>query len=233
MLLISEDNKSILKSIKYKVYSKEPITEGVECFSSSKEFGSECKFYITSVELRNIKNVNGRFFFTNEDLSTTADWFPAQVIDVGTNFVPCKKRKSYVSKINKRIGKRISSDKCIVDVGKLGSFNGVNEDVSTSEYRFYLTLFNDYTVKQCKYDRHDLYDAIFNASKYDLPSKLQNSNFLKPKDFTVINVRRKDEESVPVGLIIKEDNGRDYSNEYGTVYINMDNCVSIKWNWLN
>ena len=110
----------------------------------------------------------------------------------------------------------------------LPAFNDVNEDISIHEYRFYLTLFNDYTVKQCQYERHNLHDAMFKSSKYDLPSKLQNSDLLKSKDFKIINARRSQEESVPVGLIIKEDNSK-YSLEYGKVYINMENKISIVW----
>jgi hypothetical protein len=35
-------------------------------------------------------------------------------------------------------------------------------------------------------------------------------------------------ESVPVGLVIKEDNNK-YALDYGRVYINMDNKISIVW----
>jgi hypothetical protein len=48
----------------------------------------------------------------------------------------------------------------------------------------------------------------------------------------MINSRRKEEESVPVGLIVKEnaDTKKEINIEYGTVYINMENQVSIIWN---
>ena len=229
MLKISESKLRELKESKYKVYSKGPLVEGCECFGSSKSFKSNEPFCITSVSAANIKHSNGKFYYTTEDLSEVADWFPAQILDIGKNFVPCKKRKTKcTSEVGDDCGRSIKSNKCIVDVSGMPAFNGVNEDLSVYEYRFYLTLFNDYTIKQCQYERHNLHDASFKSSKYDLPAKLQNSDFLKSKDFKVINVRREKEESVPVGLIVKEDNNK-YAIEYGRVYINMDNKVSIVW----
>ena len=230
MLEISENKIQELRNVKYKVYSREPLREGCECFGSSKCFKSNEPFCITSVSAANIKHDNGRFYYTTEDLSEVADWFPAQILDIGSNFVPCKKRKQAkcTSRVSDDCGKAIKSDKCLVDVSGMPAFNGVNEDLAVYEYRFYLTLFNDYTVKQCQYERHNLHDASFKSSKYDLPSRLQNSDFLKSKDFKMINVRREKEESVPVGLIIKEDENK-YNLEYGKVYINMDNKVSIIW----
>lgn len=230
MIEISESKLNKLKNCKYKVYSKGPLTEGCECFSSSKSFESNEPFCITAVNASNIKHDNGKFYYTTEDLSEVADWFPAQILDVCNNFTPCKKRKSVkcTTQVGDNVGKSIKSNKCIIDVGGMPAFNGVNEDLSVYEYRFYLTLFNDFTVKQCQYERRNLYDAIFKSSKYDLPAKLQNSDFLKSKDFTIINLRRENEESVPVGLIIKEDNNK-YNLEYGKVYINMDNKISIIW----
>lgn len=223
MLVISEEKLSLLKENKYKVYSKEPLIDGIECFKSSESFSHDEKFYITSVPINNIKHHNGKFVFTTEDLSTYADWFPASVIKVQNHFSPCKKVKSH-------IGKVIKSDKCLVDVSQLPAFNTLaNEDYTVNEYRFYLTLFNDYTVKQCKYDRHDLHDAMFKSSKYDLASKIQNSNFLKSKDFKMINYKRQNDESVKVGLVIKEADSTKYSVEYADVYINMENKISVVW----
>lgn len=230
MLVLSESKLNKLRESKYKVYSKEPLKEGVECFCSSKSFEPNEPFCITSVSAKNIKHDNGKFYYTTEDLSTTADWFPAAVIPIGNTFVKCGKSKKQkcVSKVSDDCGKSISSDKCITDVSGMPAFNGVNEDLSVYEYRFYLTLFNDYTVKQCQYERRNLHDALFKSSKYDLPYKLQNSDFLKSKDFKVINVKRAEMESVPVGLVIKEDNNK-YALDYGRVYINMDNKISIIW----
>lgn len=230
MIEISESKFNEIKRQRFKVYSKGPLTEGCECFSSRKSFADDEPFCITSVNIANIKHDNGKFYYTTEDLSEVADWFPAHVLDVSNNFIPCKKSKKLkcASKVGNNVGKSIKSDKCVVDVSGMPAFNGVNEDLSVYEYRFYLTLFNDYTVKQCHYERRNLHDAIFKSSKYDLPSKLQNSDFLKSKDFTMINVRREKEESVPVGLIIKEDDNK-YNLEYGKVYINMDNKISIIW----
>jgi hypothetical protein len=227
MLVLSESKLNKLRESKYIVYSKEPLKEGVECFSSSESFNSNEPFCITNVHSKNIRHKDGKFYYTNEDLSATADWFPASVINVHNTFVKCDKRKKQrcVSQINDECGKSIKSNKYLIDVSNLPAFN---EEASVHEYRFYLTLFNDYTVKQCQYDRKRLYDAKFTSSKYDLPMKFQNSNFLKSKDFKVINVRRAEEESVPVGLVIKDSDNK-YDLEYGTVYINMENKISIIW----
>ena len=223
MLIISEEKLSTLKESKYKVYSKGPLVEGSECFNSSKNFKSNEKFCITSVPIINIKHENGKFIFTNEDLSTYADWFPASMIKVQNHFSPCKKVKS-------NVGKVIKSDKCVVDVSQLPAFSALaNEDLSVNEYRFYSTLFNDYTIKQCQYERHNLYDAVFKSSKYDLVSKIQNSNFLKSKDFRMINYKRQNSESVRVGLVVKESDNSQYEIEYGNVYINMENKISVVW----
>ena len=222
MLIISEKKLSEYKFNKYKVYSKEPLAEGVECFSSSKSFKNDEPFYITSVNTAHIRHDNGRFYYTEEDLSTTVDWFPAHIIPIGSTFKQCSKRRR---KLN------ISSDKCIVDVSGLPAFsNCTNEDITVNDYKFYLTLFNDYTVEQCQFERHHLYDAQFKSSKYDLPAKLQNSEFLKSKDFTMINSHRETEESVKVGLVLKENLAEtDRNIEYGEVYVNMDNKISIIW----
>lgn len=226
MIVLSESKINELKNQKYKVYSKEPLHEGCECFCSSKSFGSSEPFCITSVYANNIKHENGRFFYTEDDLSKVSDWWPKHLLPIQGMFVACgKKRKD-----------KIASNKCIVDVSGLPAFNGVtedqaatNEDVSIHEYRFYLTLFNDYTIKQVQYERHNLYDAQFTSSKFDLPNKLQNSDFLKSKDFKMINSRRGEEENVQVGLIVKEDVENKYTIEYGRVYINMENQISIMW----
>ncbi len=230
MIDVYENKLHELCNSKYKVYSKEPLVEGCECFYSSDTFSADEGFCVTSVNATNIKHSNGKFFYTEEDLSDVADWFPAQAMAIVGSFTPCKKRKAVkcTSVVDDSVGKSIKSNKYIIDVSGLPAFNGVNEDLSVYEYRFYLTLFNDYTVKQCLYERKNLQDATFTSSKYDLVSKLQNSDFLKSKDFKMINVRREKEESVQVGLIIKCD-GNKYNIEYGRVYINMDNRISIVW----
>jgi hypothetical protein len=212
-----------IRQDKYKVYSKEPMSENVECFSSSDSFAHDEKFYITSVNANHIRHDNGKFYYTNEDLSSTIDWFPAHVIPIGNTFVKCKSKKY-------KIGTVIGSDKFIVDVSGMPAFNGVNEDASIFEYRFYITLFNDYNVKQIIYDRYNLFDLKIKSSKYDLVAKLQNANLLKPNDFVVINNKRKDDESVCIGIVIKDSGDRYKPTEYGYVYINMSNIISIKWN---
>jgi hypothetical protein len=229
MLVLSFNKINELLDRKYKVYSKEPLREGVECYNSSKCFKENEPFCITSVSSRNIISKENRFYYTNEDLNSVADWFPAHIINVSNNFTPCKKSKKLkcVKQVDSNVGKCVGG---VIDATCLPAFNGINEDISVNEYRLYITLFNEYTVKQCIYDRRKLYDALFKSSKYDLPYKLQNSDFLKSKDFVAINIRRKKEENVPVGLIIKMDEDSQKRNiEYGTVYINMDNRISVVW----
>lgn len=210
-------NKKYNANDKYVVYSRSPLYDGCECFFNNNHLKSN-EYYISNVKLCHIRENENKFYYTTEDLSQCADWFPASIISVG-NFVPAKKRK-------KNRG-------CIVDVSNLPAFNGsqfdVNEDAKIYEYRFYITLFNDYTVKQCQYERHNLFDAKYNSSKFDLVSKMQNSEMLKSKDFTAINVKRKDEENVTIGWIIKEPEIGEVSSDYGIVTIDMDNKLSIKW----
>lgn len=225
MLFIKDELINEIKNSKYKVYSVEPLREGVECFPCAMQFEGKDTYFITSVKPENIRcdKSSGicKFYYTNEDLSEVADWFPAHVIPIGTKFVKIKKNKKPC----------IGSDTCIVDASQLPAFNTdtTNEDVSVNNYKFFLTLFNEYTISQCVYERSNFYDAKITSSKYELPSKLQNSDFLKSKDFKVINVKRNEMESVPVGLIVKESTDK-YTVEYGTVYIDMNNVVSIKWN---
>ena len=224
MLCVSENIKNKYKYYKCKVYTKEPITEGCECF-----FSKDCikyeKRFTEYINTYNIKHKNGKFYFTNEDLSNVADWWPKHMLPIIGAYVSSNKG-------NKKNKKRKNS--FIVDVSALPAFNGsmfenINEDVSVHEYRLYITLFNNYTVKQCQFDRFKLYDAKFNSSKYDLTAKIQSSDFLKSKDFTVINVKRKTDENVLIGIIIKSPENNEYSNEYGKLYIDMENKVSIIW----
>lgn len=229
MLVISEAKKNELRSTKFKVYSLSPMSEGVECFGSSKDFSNTDKFYITAVNANHIKYNDGKFYYTNEDLSDVADWWPAHIIPTSKNFKKCKKdNMKCTSKIGDDVGKKIDGYGCLVDVSGLPAFNGVNEDITVSEYRFYLTLFNEYTVKQLRYERHELFDAKFESSKFDLLSKMQNVDFLKPKDFKIINYKRKDSENVPIGIVLKEGTDK-YSMEYGIVSIDMNNILSVRW----
>lgn len=223
MLIISDKLLNETRDSKYKVYSKAPLDNNVECFSSSNSFKNSDKFYITATPISHIRYTDGKFYYTSEDLSSTADWFPAHVIPIGNTFVKCKGKKH-------KIGTVIGSNKCVVDVSGLPAFNGVNEDISIYEYRFYITLFNNYTIKQIIYDRYNLFDLKLKSSKYDLVSKLQNANLIKPNEFVMINNKRKDEESVRIGVVIKESGDKSRSIEYGDVYINMNNIISIKWN---
>lgn len=229
MIVISEDKKNELRSTKYKVYSLSPVSEGVECFDSSTQFSNTDKFYITAVNANHIKHESGRFYYTNEDLSDVADWWPAHMLPANRKFKKCKEPKiKHTSRVGDSVGKKIDCQGCLVDVSGLPAFNGVNEDIKVYEYRLYLTLFNDYTVKQLRYERHDLFDAKFESSKFDLAAKMQSADFLKPKDFKMINHKRKDTETVNLGIVLKESSDK-YSMEYGVVFIDMNNMLSVKW----
>lgn len=238
MLYVNNKVIEEAKNTKYRVYSNEPLQEGVECFPTLNKCIDKDTYYVTSVKAENIRcdksNGKYRFYFTNEDLSAVADWFPAHVIPIGTKFVKAKKKApifKYAKVVDDNVGKKIDGQGCLVDISQLPAFNvdTTNEDLVINDYKFYLTLFKEYTISQCIYERSKLYDAKITSSKYDLATKLQNSDFLKSKDFTVINLRRSKLESVPVGYIIKDSKDK-YVVEYGTVYIDMNNIVSIKWN---
>ena len=212
-----------LRDITFNVYSNQVLSEGVECFGTYEKMNGN-NFYITSVKAKNIVTKNGKFYYTEEDLNSVSDFWPAHIINLTSNFKPSKKKK---------VG--IKSNKCIVDVSGLPAFNKLavttNEDITVNDYRFFITLFNNFTVKQCRYDRYNLYDAKFKSSKYDLVSKMQNSDFLKSKDFTMININRSKDENVPIGIVIKESDNSMLNTgiEYGIVYLNMNNQLSIIW----
>lgn len=218
--MIQDDKLNELKNTKFRVYSKTPLCDNCECYGNSNTFDGSKPFYIASVKAANIKNVDGKFYYTTEEFNGVADFWPAHIINLSNNF----------SKIKHRKNAAIKSNKCIVDVSELPAFNNVNEDTTINEYRFYLTLFNNFTVSQCRFERHDLYDAQFSSSKYDLTSKMQNADFLKSKDFVMINSRRHEEETIPIGIVIREDIDKASKTiEYGIVYINMSNQLSIVW----
>lgn len=225
MLVLSEATINELKNKRFKVYTKEPLNNGCECFNSHESFDSNKQYYISSVKASNIQNKNGKFYYVSEEFDDVADFWPKHIMNLSSKFIKNKK-KPYA----------IKSNKCIIDVSGLPAFNGLsslstNEDVAVYEYRFYLTLFENYTVEQCQYERHNLYDAKYKSSKYDLTSKMQCSDFLKSKDFTMINSKRADEESVSIGYVIKESSSdaKFSTIEYGTVFINMSNQLSIMW----
>lgn len=224
MLCVSENIINKYKYLKCKIYTKEPVADGCECFFSKKSIKRNT-YFTEYVHTYNIKHENGRFYYTNENLSNVADWWPKHMFPI---------IGAYVSSDEDNKNKKKRKNSFIVDVSELPAFNGsmfdnVNEDVSMHEYRLYITLFNNYTLKQCQFDRFKLCDAKFNSTKYDLVAKIQSSDFLKSKDFTVINIKRKTDESVLIGIVVKTPEDGEYSNEYGKVYINMENKISIVW----
>ena len=115
----------------------------------------------------------------------------------------------------------------IVDATSMPAF--FNEDITVNDYRYFNTLFHEYTIEQVLYERYKLFDAKFNASKFDLVNKMQNSNFLQSKDFKMINSQRQYKESVYIGYIVKENKDGEIGVDYGYVYIDMNNKLSIIW----
>ena len=57
---------------------------------------------------------------------------------------------------------------------------------------------------------------------------MQSTDFLKQKDFKMINYKRKDTENVIIGILLKEGTDK-YSMDYGVVSIDMNNVLSLKW----
>ena len=94
MIFVKDELIKEAKDTKYRVYSNEPLHEGVACFPSTLGCNKN-GYYITSVKAKNIRcdRSSGacKFYYTNEDLSDTADWFPAHVIPIGTRFLKSKK----------------------------------------------------------------------------------------------------------------------------------------------
>ena len=232
MLIISKEKISDLKLEKYRIYTKEAIRDGIECFSSLDDLNKSEAFCSAVVPINHIKysKTDNKFYYTKEELSDYADWYKAHVLPAIKKFKKYNYHDNCISKVGDD-GKVIDGYNCIVNVPGLPAFQGVevNENSAVYEYRFYLMLFNKYTIKQIKYDRHELYDYKLQSSKFDLASKLQNSDFLKSKDFKIINYLRKNTELVQVGIILKEDSAKKYSIEYGTVFIDMNNLIIINW----
>lgn len=115
----------------------------------------------------------------------------------------------------------------IVDAASMPAF--FNEDITVNDYRYFNTLFHEYTIEQVLYERYKLFDAKFKASRFDLVNKMQNSNFLQSKDFKMINSQRQYKESVYIGYIVKENKEGEIGVDYGYVYIDMNNKLSIIW----
>ena len=197
MLIISEQKRQELRRTRYEVYAEGSLKEGAE-LSPFQDAERPNKHIVNSF---NIRHVDGKFYFTEEDLSDIIDWFPAHIIPIGRSKL--KKTKRFVAR--------------------------KNEEIEVHEYRFYNTLFNKFTLKQIQFERRNLHDGKFISSKYDLVSRMQGSKVLKSKDFKMINVARKDNELVPIGMVVKESKDKNSLVEYGIVYINMDNRLSILW----
>lgn len=233
MLELSDELYRKLCKKKVRAFFKDYPNNGVECFASINEKDLDSDYFVKTVYAGDIMCYeDGSYHLDYSDIKK-------DVLPIIGAFTPCRKHKKQksvskqrcASQVDDNVGKKIDGQGCLVDVSQLPAFNTdtTNEDVAVNEYKFFLTLFNEYTISQCIYERNKLYDAKVTSSKYDLPAKLQNSDFLKSKDFTVINVRRNEMETVPVGLIVKESADK-YVIEYGTVFIDMNNIVSIKWN---
>ena len=230
MLTLSDKIIKNIKKTQYAVYSLDPLREGVECFPAPPMKGigdiEKTPYCLTSVRVNNIKHDSGRFYYTSEDLSSYADWYPAHVMIVGNTFTRSKSPKTKcTTQVSDRLGRVIGSDRFLVDVSGMPAF----EDSHVVDYYFYNTLFNDYSIKQIRHEREKLYDLKLTCSKYDLTIRLQNSDILRQKDFTIINTERTNSEDVKIGIVTEHDD-KNINMEYGTVFINMNNLLFVLWN---
>ena len=230
MLILSENKLNYYKNYIVNVYTNEPLYNGCECFATSESLDG--KYYKSKVSACNIKYNDGKFYYSNEDLSQYADWFQADMLPVIGAFVSSgpmyKYNKKY--KCNTLVKQKHSgqlSKSFIVDAASMPAF--FNEDITVNDYRYFNTLFHEYTIEQVLYERYKLFDAKFKASKFDLVNKMQNSNFLQSKDFKMINSQRQYKESVYIGYIVKENKDDEIGVDYGYVYIDMNNKLSIIW----
>ena len=230
MLILSENKLNYYKNYIVNVYTNEPLYNGCECFATSESLDG--KYYKSKVSACNIKHKDGKFYYSNEDLSQYADWFQADMLPIIGAFVSSepvyKYNKKY--KCNKLVKQKPSgklSKSFIVDAASMPAF--FNEDITVNDYRYFNTLFHEYTIEQVLYERYKLFDAKFKASRFDLVNKMQNSNFLQSKDFKMINSQRQYKESVYIGYIVKENKDGEIGVDYGYVYIDMNNKLSIIW----
>ena len=219
MLILSENKLNYYKNYIVNVYTKEPLYNGCECFSTSESLDG--KYYKSKVSACNIKHNDGKFYYSNEDLSQYADWFQADMLPIIGAFVSSEPMYKYNKKYkcNTLVKQKPS--------GKLSKSFIV--DATVNDYRYFNTLFHEYTIEQVLYERYKLFDAKFKASKFDLVNKMQNSNFLQSKDFKMINSQRQYKESVYIGYIVKENKDGEIGVDYGYVYIDMNNKLSIIW----
>ena len=230
MLILSENKLNYYKNYIVNVYTNEPLYHGCECFATSESLDG--KYYKSKVSACNIKHKDGKFYYSNEDLSQYADWFQADMLPIIGAFVSSepvyKYNKKY--KCNTLVKQKHSgklSKSFIVDAASMPAF--FNEDITVNDYRYFNTLFHEYTIEQVLYERYKLFDAKFKASRFDLVNKMQNSNFLQSKDFKMINSQRQYKESVYIGYIVKENKDGEIGVDYGYVYIDMNNKLSIIW----
>ena len=230
MLILSENKLNYYKNYIVNVYTNEPLYNGCECFATSESLDG--KYYKSKVSACNIKHNDGKFYYSNEDLSQYADWFQADMLPIIGAFVSSEPMYKYNKKYkcNTLVKQKPSgklSKSFIVDAASMPAF--FNEDITVNDYRYFNTLFHEYTIEQVLYERYKLFDAKFKASKFDLVNKMQNSNFLQSKDFKMINSQRQYKESVYIGYIVKENKDDEIGVDYGYVYIDMNNKLSIIW----
>ena len=178
MLILSENKLNYYKNYIVNVYTNEPLYNGCECFATSESLDG--KYYKSKVSACNIKYNDGRFYYSNEDLSQYADWFQADMLPIIGAFVSSepvyKYNKKY--KCNTLVKQKPSgklSKSFMVDAASMPAF--FNEDITVNDYRYFNTLFHEYTIEQVLYERYKLFDAKFKASRFDLVNKMQNSNF--------------------------------------------------------
>ena len=97
MIIISEEFKSSVKDIRYKVYSKHMLTDGEECFNSNESFDTDL-FYITNVPVSNIRYINGKFYYTKEDYRK-AQYYLRQVVAINPNDSSIRKLNEALTKL--------------------------------------------------------------------------------------------------------------------------------------
>lgn len=199
-----------------RIYASKPLNSFMKVsFEAKSDLNSEF-IYSKKVDINHIICFDNNVTYylgdcKNEDFSIFTTWFNPSVMDINM-----KKSNS---------NKRVLSYK---DILKRHKNEGLEASSKTYEYLYFNTLFADFEISDIVATRLPLYDLKFISTKFDVASQLQNSNFLENKDFVIINERRAEQSLVKLGYILSL---KDHSNfDYATVYIDMNNIISVFWN---
>lgn len=99
------------------------------------------------------------------------------------------------------------------------------------EYNFYFTIYDKERTPNSIIENGIRPDFILKTkSKYSLEQDLQNSGFLKDKDFGVLNKNRNSEMNTLLGFILDplySSSSREW--DYAEVYLDVNNNISLKW----